>query len=95
MLPVLCYGDVCADLLIPYGQAMLARSKVVDPEALWWADGVLLTIRETGEREEGRVVFDAEKWRSGLGAYSFTDCSALRDESGHWPDYRVGAEAIS
>ena len=34
MLPVLCYGDVCADLLIPYGQAMLARSRAVDPEAL-------------------------------------------------------------
>ena len=26
MLPVLCYGDICADLLIPYGQALAASS---------------------------------------------------------------------
>ena len=34
MLPVLCYGDICADLLIPYGQALAARNAPVDPEAL-------------------------------------------------------------
>ena len=34
MLPVLCYGDICADLLIPYGQALAARDGAVDPEAL-------------------------------------------------------------
>ena len=34
MLPVLCYGDICADLLIPYGQALTAQRKAVDPDAL-------------------------------------------------------------
>ena len=34
MLPVLCYGDICADLLIPYGQALLALTSTVDPDAL-------------------------------------------------------------
>ena len=34
MLPVLCYGDICADLLIPYGQALAAQTKAVDPDAL-------------------------------------------------------------
>ena len=34
MLPVLCYGDICADLLIPYGQALSAQNEAVDPEML-------------------------------------------------------------
>ena len=34
MLPVLCYGDICADLLIPYGQALSAQTGTVDPDAL-------------------------------------------------------------
>ena len=34
MLPVLCYGDICADLLIPYGQALSAQYRDVDPDAL-------------------------------------------------------------
>ena len=34
MLPVLCYGDICADLLIPYGQALAAQTMAVDPDAL-------------------------------------------------------------
>ncbi len=34
MLPVLCYGDICADLLIPYGQALAAQREAVDPDDL-------------------------------------------------------------
>lgn len=34
MLPVLCYGDICADLLIPYGHALAAKSKAVDSDDL-------------------------------------------------------------
>ena len=41
------------------------------------------------------VRFDAEKWRSGLGAYFFTDCTAVRNGGGQWGDYTVGAEAIA
>ncbi|MDD3401227.1 MAG: sugar kinase [Eubacteriales bacterium] len=35
MKPVLCFGDVCPDLIIPYGNAQLAASGVsIDPAAL-------------------------------------------------------------
>lgn len=40
------------------------------------------------------VRFDAEKWRGGTGAYSFTNCTAASLD-GHWSVYTVGAEAIS
>ena len=40
------------------------------------------------------VRFDAEKWRGGTGAYSFTNCTAASVD-GHWSVYTVGAETIS
>ena len=66
-----------------------------------WKDGCLFTIteQETGDNElngaRNTVTFDAQKWRSALGAYFFTDCTASRDVQGHWGDYTVGAAAIS
>ena len=66
-----------------------------------WKDGCLFTIteQETGDNElngaRNNVTFDAQKWRSALGAYFFTDCTASRDAQGHWGDYTVGAAAIS
>lgn len=52
---------------------------------------------ESGEPDalQNTVTFDAQKWRSALGAYFFTDCIASRDVQGHWGDYTVGAAAIS
>ena len=40
------------------------------------------------------VSFDARKWRSPLGAYYFTDCTAV-SSGGHWGRYTVGSEMIS
>ncbi len=66
-----------------------------------WEDGCLFTIteQETGDNElngaRNTVTFDAQKWRSALGAYFFADCTASRDAQGHWGDYTVGAAAIS
>lgn len=66
-----------------------------------WEDGCLFTIteQETGDNElngaRNTVTFDVQKWRSALGAYFFTDCTASRDAQGHWGDYTVGSEAIS
>ena len=66
-----------------------------------WENGCLFTIteQETGDNElngaRNTVTFDAQKWRSALGAYFFTDCTASRDAQGHWGDYTVGAAAIS
>lgn len=41
------------------------------------------------------LIFDAEKWRSALGAYLFIDCTSERDGGGHWDGYTVEAQAIS
>lgn len=71
-----------------------------DWNAYRWEDGVLLriTAREWAENEYYSlpvVKFDAEKWRSPLGAYFFHDCAAVWPEFGAWSGYTVGAEMIS
>lgn len=73
-----------------------------EPSAGWyqWEDGCLFTI---GPRDghNGEVYslptlfFDAEKWRSPLGAYFFADCSCVWPEAGTWSGYTVGAQYIS
>ena len=66
-----------------------------------WEDGCLFTIteQETGDNElngaRNTVTFDAQKWRSALGAYFFCDCTASQDIDGRWGDYTVGSQAIS
>lgn len=66
-----------------------------------WEDGCLFTIteQETEDNElngaRNTVTFDAQKWRSALGAYFFADCTAEQALDGHWGDYTVGSEAIS
>ncbi|WP_418480248.1 hypothetical protein [Dysosmobacter sp.] len=66
-----------------------------------WEDGCLFTIteQENGDNElngaRNTVTFDAQKWRSALGAYFFADCTAEQALDGHWGDYTVGSEAIS
>lgn len=52
---------------------------------------------ERGEPDalQNTVTFDAQKWRSALGAYFFADCTAEQALDGHWGDYTVGSEAIS
>ena len=65
-----------------------------------WEDGCLFSIteRETGDNElngaRNTVTFDAQKWRSGLRAYFFQDCTAVQADDGTWT-YTVGSEAIS
>lgn len=78
----------------------LAEQGYIDRESLYWEDGILFSIQESyGHDTECYTLptlhFDAEKWRSGLGAYFFTDCTAVWPESGTWTDYTVGSEAIS
>lgn len=66
-----------------------------------WENGCLFTIteQETGDNElngaRDTVTFDAQKWRSALGAYFFCDCTASQDIDGRWGDYTVGSQAIS
>lgn len=65
-----------------------------------WEDGCLFSITPS-EDHEGEsyslptLFFNAEKWRSSLGAYGFYDCSAVWPESGTWSGYETGGEIIS
>ena len=66
-----------------------------------WEDGCLFTIAEQESENHvqngarNTVTFDAQKWRSALGAYFFCDCTAPQDIDGRWGDYTVGSQAIS
>lgn len=55
----------------------------------YWEEGVLFSV--SGCARDG---FNAQKWRSGLGAYFFQDCTAVQADDGTWT-YAVGSEAIS
>lgn len=67
---------------------------------LHWEDGCFFSIAPN-DSHDGEVYslpalfFNAEKWRSSLGAYIFYDCSATWAESGTWSGYRIGSEMIS
>lgn len=73
-----------------------------DDDMIWyeWTDGVLFSITPK-ESEDLEVYslpvlkFNAEKWRSPLGAYCFFDCKAVWSESDSREGYSVGAEMIS
>ena len=67
---------------------------LIDGEDLYWTDGVLLSLteKESGEEE---VLFDAEIWRSGLGACYLYDCTSRQVAGGDWTLFQIGSEAIS
>ena len=70
----------------------------IDGENLWWEDGCHFSITEStleGTYSLQPLAFDAQKWRSGLGAYYFCDCTSVRSDLGRWDGYTVGAHAIS
>lgn len=81
----------------------LTRAQLADQGYLTddgWADGLLFTIEPyAADQEEVYSLpvlrFDASKWRGPLGAYFFTDCTAVWPELGTWDSYTVGGEAIS
>lgn len=67
----------------------------------YWQDGCLFSITPNGGHE-GEVYFglpvlffDAQKWRTPLGAYCFYDCSVIWPEMGTWSGYEIGSEAIA
>ena len=67
---------------------------------LHWEDGCLFSITPS-EDHEGEsyslptLFFNAEKWRSSLGAYSFYDCFAGWGQVSTWNGYQIGSEMIS
>lgn len=72
----------------------LTDQGVIDGENLTWVDGLLLSIREADPAAQD-LTFTAEKWRGGLAAYLYTDCTAHQTRDGSWSEYTVGAHAIS
>lgn len=64
----------------------------IDPDEPYFEDGMLFSLK-LKEQADGRITFDAEKWRSALGAYVFYDCTALKQD-GVWR-YTVGSHMVS
>lgn len=78
----------------------LREQGYIKNDELYWEDGVLFSITDNMKSEEHyyglRVIkFNAQKWRSGLGAYFFNDCTASWPQKGTWTDYNIGSQAIS
>ena len=83
----------------------LCEQGFIDRENLYWEDGLFFSIKTNEDAEwslpdmkEGNfpelTAFDAHKWRSGLGAYFFGQCTAQKNADGTW-SYTVGQEMIS
>ncbi len=75
----------------------LKENGYIDESALYWEDGVLLSIKkaEKGSDSPQKISFDAQKWRSGLGAVFYMDCAAERGNGVQWEPYKTGSFAIS
>lgn len=70
------------------------------PKYYWyhWENGCLFSITEPPEEIASAYtlsLFDAQKWRSSMGAYFFSNCWLTPSETGGWIGYDIGAEAIS
>ena len=84
----------------------LCEQGYIDQENLYWEDGLFFSIKtnedavwnlpatKDGDSAPELTEFDAQKWRSGLGAYYFGQCTAQKNADGKW-SYTVGQEAIS
>lgn len=63
-----------------------------------WTDGCHYSITERemeGTYSLTPVSFDAQKWRTSLGAYFYCGCTAVQSALGEWGGYTVEAHAIS
>jgi hypothetical protein len=70
----------------------LCEQGYINKEKMYFEKGLLFTIEDT-MMSDGSFTFDAQKWRSGLGAYYFHECTAKKTQDG-W-NYTIGAEMIS
>ena len=70
------------------------------PKAYLWEDGVLFTIIDNMGQDAVSyslpvIKFNAWKWRTPLGAYYFSNCSAVWPQMGTWGTYNIEYEMIS
>lgn len=70
----------------------LCEQGYIDKDKLYFEKGLLFSIEDNAISGDS-FTFDAQKWRSGLGAYFFHRCTARKTKDG-W-DYTIGAEMIS
>ena len=70
----------------------LLQEGLVTADRPHFTDGLLITLT-TEPTSSGSFTFQAQKWRSGTGAYFFNDCTAS-PKDGAW-HYTIGSEAIS
>jgi len=70
----------------------LRNDGYIDKEMLVFKNGILFSFEVT-KQSENSFMFNAEKWRSGDGAYFLKDCTAKKTND-VW-DYEIGSEAIS
>lgn len=70
----------------------LVEEGLIDVENLFFETGLLFKI-EAEVIDEDLFTFTMQKWRSGLGAYWFSDCKAVKKDN-QWT-YEIGAEMIS
>lgn len=76
------------------GESLGTEDTPSDAKFWHWEDGCHFSIVESA-LEDGALSFDAQKWRSSLGAYFFSDCTAEKTSDGKWDTYTIGAEMIS
>lgn len=74
----------------------LCEQGYIDRANLYWEDGLFFSIKTNEDCDSAleRTAFDAQKWRSGKGAYFFDQCTAQKNADGKW-SYTVGRAAIS
>jgi len=70
----------------------LQEQGYIPKNELYFPDGILIKLSDTGMNMNA-FSFTASKWRSGLGAYFYTDCDATF-KTGTW-SYTLGGDAIS
>lgn len=75
-------------------QELVSEGAISNPEEFPSFDNGLLFSFTNFEATGDMIKFDAEKWRTALGAYFFVDCTAEKGDDGTWT-YEVGGYAIS
>ncbi len=70
------------------------------PPVYQWEDGLLFKITPVEQEEDTFyslpvLEFNAEKWRTPLGAYYLNHCQVVWGEFGSWGSYSIGSEMIS
>lgn len=93
-LESLAAQDLGVDAYVTGTWDELADQGYIDRENLYWEDGLFMSIEAAGEPGSPAFTFNAQKWRSGLGAIFYDDCKVKKDRDGVWT-YSVGSFGIA